>query len=106
ARSCATYAARSSALARAGERPSHAEKCARSRRYASTVRGARRAAASARKPSTAGSGRFVMSQAFGSTGGTPSRNDLVTLCHLEENVTRKRVVVHGFVQGVGFRYAV
>jgi acylphosphatase len=47
-----------------------------------------------------------MSLTFVPTGATPSETDLVTLCYLGESVERRHVVVHGFVQGVGFRYAV
>src|SRR5262245_59176160 len=76
ARSCATYAARSSARAVAGERPPpdcicHAARCAKSRRYASTVRGASRAAERARNESTVLSTTFVLRDLW--VGACPER---------------------------------
>src|SRR5262245_48186623 len=55
ARSFATYSASWSRVAPAGGTSSRAQRSARSRRYASTVRGARRVADSARNDSTVGS---------------------------------------------------
>src|SRR5438067_13003945 len=57
ARSEATYAASLSVSASVGDVPSHAQRSARSRRYASTVRGASRVVDSARNDSTASGAR-------------------------------------------------
>ena len=57
ARCCGEVALQLLASSRAeGAEPRNRAKCSRSRRYASTVRGARCAASSARKPSSSGSG--------------------------------------------------
>src|SRR2546430_5546835 len=87
ARSWATYAASWSGAASSGAPPSQASRSRRSRLYASTVRGASRAAESARKESTAEVIRLLLSVSRGKVM-RPGRDQVAS-----RSGTRVRAVV-------------